>query len=204
MENVKGTRGGFLRGVGSCLKRFGESISKGDAAVKASLIVMGAGYLARGQIIKGILVTLAEMIYLMFMVLFGVPYLAKFASLGTVKQEMVFNPDTFKNEVNDYDNSLLILLFGVTTIVITIFFLMFWILNVISCRETQKLAQSKKHVNTFREDLRSYVNEKFHITILSLPVLGIVIFTIIPLIVMVCVSFTNYDTNHIPPKELFT
>ena len=116
----------------------------------------------------------------------------------------MFNPDTMKNEVNAYDNSLLILLFGVTTIVITVFFLMFWISNVVSCRETQLLAQAGKHVNTFRDDLRSYINEKFHITILALPVLGIVIFTIIPLIVMICVSFTNYDTNHIPPKELFT
>lgn len=204
MGSVKNAAGGFFGGIGSYFKKFGTSLAQGDAAVKASLVVMGAGYLARGQIVKGILVTLVEIAYLAFMVLFGLPYLAKFGSLGTVKQEMVFNPDTMKNEVNAYDNSLLILLFGVTTIVITVFFLMFWISNVVSCRETQLLTQAGKHVNTFRDDLRSYINEKFPITILALPVLGIVIFTIIPLIVMICVSFTNYDTNHIPPKELFT
>lgn len=196
--------GGFFGGIGSYFKDFFDSIAEGDAAVKASLVVMGAGYMARKQVIKGILVTLIEILYIAFMVLFGGPYLAKFGSLGTVQQEMVFNPVTMKNETNDYDNSLLILLFGVTTIVITIFFLMFWISNIKSCRQTQILAEKGKHINTFGEDVKSYINGKFHITILALPVIGIVIFTIIPLIVMVCVAFTNYDTNHIPPAQLFT
>lgn len=162
MGSKKGVVGGFFGGIGGYFKRFGTSLAEGDLAVKASLLIMGAGYFARGQVIKGILVTLVEAVYLIFMVMFGVPYLAKFGTLGTVKQEMVFNPNTFKNEVNDYDNSLLILLFGVTTIVITIFFLMFWISNIVSCRETQKLAQAGKHLNTFREDLRSYINENLN------------------------------------------
>lgn len=204
MGEMKKAVGGFFGGIGSYFKEFGMCVAQGDAAVKASLVVMGAGYMARKQVLKGILVTLLEIVYIAFMVMFGLPYLAKFGSLGSVKQEMVFNPKTMKNEVNDYDNSLLILLFGVTTIVITVFFLAFWVANLKSCRQVQILAERGKHLNTFLEDVRSYINDKFHITILSLPVLGIVVFTIVPLIVMVCVAFTNYDINHIPPGELFT
>lgn len=204
MGDKKSAVGGFFGGIGSYFKEFGASIAQGDIAVKASLLVMGAGYIARKQVLKGILVTLIEILYIAYMVLFGCPYLAKFGSLGTVQQEMVFNPETMKNETNDYDNSLLILLFGATTIVITIFFIMFWIANIKACRQTQILAERGKHVNTFGEDARSYINGKFHVTILALPVIGIVVFTIIPLIVMVCVAFTNYDTNHIPPGQLFT
>ena len=35
-------------------------------------------------------------------------------------------------------------------------------------------------------------------------VLGVVLFTIIPLIVMILIGFTNYDRNHLPPAKLFT
>lgn len=43
MENGKDTVGGFSGGIGSWFRRFGESITKGDAAVKASLFIMGPG-----------------------------------------------------------------------------------------------------------------------------------------------------------------
>ncbi|NLG04751.1 MAG: sugar ABC transporter permease, partial [Clostridia bacterium] len=54
------------------------------------------------------------------------------------------------------------------------------------------------------EDIKTLFNEKFHVTLLTLPVLGVVIFNIMPLIVMICIAFTNYDQNHMPPASLFT
>jgi arabinogalactan oligomer/maltooligosaccharide transport system permease protein len=60
------------------------------------------------------------------------------------------------------------------------------------------------HINTFREDLHSYVEEKFHITLLTLPVLGVVVFTVIPILLLILVAFTNYDQQHMPPTSLFT
>ena len=59
-------------------------------------------------------------------------------------------------------------------------------------------------VNTFRDDLNDALDRKFHRTLLTLPVLGVVLFTIIPLIVMILIGFTNYDRNHLPPSKLFT
>ena len=44
----------------------------------------------------------------------------KFGTLGTVQMEMVFNPATFKNEVNDYDNSFAILLLSVIALVVIV------------------------------------------------------------------------------------
>ena len=49
-----------------------------------------------------------------------------------------------------------------------------------------------------------YKDEKFHITLLTLPVLGIVIFTVIPILLLILVAFTNYDQNHMPPSSLFS
>ena len=57
---------------------------------------------------------------------------------------------------------------------------------------------------SFKETVRSLFDENFHITILSLPVLGIVLFSIVPLVFSILVAFTNYSNNHIPPQQLFT
>ena len=61
-----------------------------------------------------------------------------------------------------------------------------------------------KHINSFGENVKSYLDEKFHVTLLFFPIVGVVTFTVIPLIVMISVAFTNYDQNHLPPTSLFT
>ncbi len=57
---------------------------------------------------------------------------------------------------------------------------------------------------TFAEQTKGLFNENFHITILLLPVLGILLFTIVPLVFSIFVAFTNYSQGHIPPMQLFT
>ena len=109
-----------------------------------------------------------------------------------------------KNEVNNYDNSLLCLLFGVISLVFLIVAVALWMVNIRTTYKLQKRAEAGKHINTFKEDCRELLNDKFHFTLLSLPVLGIIIFNVLPLIVMICVAFTNYDQNHMPPAKLFT
>ena len=34
--------------------------------------------------------------------------------------------------------------------------------------------------------------------------LGVVVFTIVPLFILIAVAFTNYDQQHMPPNDLFT
>ena len=48
------------------------------------------------------------------------------------------------------------------------------------------MEENGEHINTFKEDIKLYIGEKFHITLLTLPVLGIVVFTIIPILAGVC------------------
>lgn len=194
----------FFRAVGKFFGEFGEAVAKGDGAVKASLIVAGAGYIRRKQIIKGILATLLEIAVILYTVLIGIPYISQLSTLGTVERAMVYNPDTMKNEVNDYDNSLLILLFGVISLSFLVVAVFLWMGNVKNAYRIQKLAESGKHVNTFKEDLNSMLNDKFHFTLLAFPILGVIIFNVMPLVVMVCIAFTNYDQNHMPPAQLFT
>lgn len=65
------------------------------------------------------------------------------------------------------------------------------------------MEEAGEHINSFKEDLVSFKEEKFHITLLTLPVLGVVVFTVIPILLLILVAFTNYDQNHMPPSGLF-
>ena len=196
--------GGFFRAIGGFFAEFGIAVAKGDAFVKLSLIWMGAGYAKRKQYIKAVLMTLLEIAVILFTVKFAMEYVPKFGTLGTVKMEKVFNMKTMKSEFNDYDNSFTILLFSLFSFVVWIASAIVWIKNVVYAYELQKLDEAGKHINTFKEDLRSLTEEKFHITLLTLPVLGVVIFTLIPILLLIFVAFTNYDQQHMPPTELFS
>lgn len=178
------------------------AIAKGDWAVKCSALVMGMGYLARKQYIKAAIMTIYEVAMILFLVLVGVPYLSDFGTLGTVTKEIIVDWTTGKKTENDYDNSFSILLISVIAVCAIVFFVYTWFVNLRTVHKLQKTANAGKHVKTFREDVKSYINEKFHITLLSLPVAGVVIFTVVPLIILIAVAFTNYDSNHMPPNTL--
>ena len=76
------------------------------------------------------------------------PYISQLNTLGTVERAMVYNPATMKNEVNDYDNSLLILLFGVISLSFLIVGILLWMANVRNTYRLQLRAEAGKHINT--------------------------------------------------------
>ena len=196
--------GSFLKAIGSFFGDFGTAVVKGDAFVKLSLLWMGAGYAKRKQYVKAVLMTILEIAVIAFTVKFAMQYVPKIGSLGTVKMEKVFNMKTMKSEFNDYDNSFTILLFSLFSFVVWLAAAVVWFKNVINAYALQKMKEEGQHINTFKEDLKSLIEEKFHITLLTLPVLGVVIFTLIPILLLIFVAFTNYDQQHMPPTELFS
>ena len=206
MGKIKNGLVAFFKAIGGFFKRFGTAIGKGDPFVKMSPVLWGAGYIRRKQIIKGILVTAIEAAIVLYSVLVAPKYVSKFSTLGTIEQgEPKYNPVTMQNEfVANADNSFMILLISLITFVIWIATAAFLMINTIASYELQKKAEKGLHVNSFIEDVKELVNHKFHITLLFLPVLGILLFTIIPLLIMILVAFTNYSPGHLPPKNLFT
>ena len=204
MEKAKSRITLFFGTIAAFFTEFAHAVKHGDLFVKLSLIWMGAGYFRRKQYIKSLLITIFEAAVIVFSVLCSSQYVPKFLTLGTVRRDTVFNPMTMKNEVNDFDNSFMILLFSVVSFIVWIVFICIWITNVKRAYELQKMAERGEHINTFLEDVDTYRNDNFHKTLLALPVAGVVIFTIVPLIILILVAFTNYDQQHMPPTELFT
>ena len=101
------------------LQKFGHDFVHGDIFTKLSFFVWGLGYIGHGQLMKALLVTFVQGFALYFLAFFGVPNMAKFGTLGTVKMEMVFDVATMKNVVNDYDNSFEILLMSLIAVAFT-------------------------------------------------------------------------------------
>src|SRR3712207_8481751 len=58
-------------------------------------------------------------------------------------------------------------------------------------------------IPSFKEDFVSLANGRFHMTLMAIPLIGVLLFTVLPLIYMICLAFTNFDHNHLPPKSLF-
>lgn len=193
-----------LNAIGNYFKNLGIAFAKGDVWVKLSAVFMGAGYFARKQIVNGILMFLVEAVFIVMCVGYAAPNLAKFGTLGTVQFEQVFDPLTMTSTVNDYDNSFLILLSSIISLFLIVVFVLFWIANMKTVYRLQVKKENGEHINNFREDVQAMFNEKFHITLLTLPALGVILMNVLPILVLIAVAFTNYDQQHMPPSALFT
>lgn len=180
-----------------------NSLCRDDLYTKISYIIMGFGCFMRGQIIKGLIFFSAEVLYIVYMLFYGISSLRNFITLGTVEQAWVYDAETGINVQRAGDNSMLMLLYGVITILITAAFAAIWRSSVSASRAAQQLAEMNRPLPTFRQELAELTDSRFHILLLILPVAGVIIFTVLPLIYMILIAFTNYDSNHQPPGKLF-
>lgn len=205
---VIGTQGAvwrFIKMIGRGLAWLGSAFVHGDALTKLSYIIMGAGNLFRGQIIKGLIFLSAEVAYIGFMIDSGFGFIAGLRNLGTVQRGWYFD-ETLGIDVmrENGDNSMLILLYGIFALFVTLAFIFMWVHNIKSAYNAQQIKKSGKKLPGFVDDLKSLLDEQFHKTLLFIPVSGIVVFTIVPLVYMISLAFTNYDKDHQVPANLFT
>ncbi|MCL2708869.1 MAG: sugar ABC transporter permease, partial [Defluviitaleaceae bacterium] len=181
-----------------------EAVKKGDALTRLSAVVFGLGSLLRGQPVRFALLIAAEIAYVAYMVLYGAGALVNLTTLGTVEQS-----DKFDEALGIYvtaagDNSMLFLLYGVTAIIITLAFLYAMSASVRCAYTAQLKKAANKRVDTFAEDVRSLHGKNLHKLLLTWPLFGIFVFTIVPLVFMILIAFTNYDRAHQVPGNLFT
>ncbi len=185
-------------GFGREIKDIYETFRDGDWKTRVSFVVMGFGSIARGQFFRGILFLLFQTVFNMYILFFGGAYLAKMGTLGTVET-------TRQGRVTVYgDNSFFILLYGLLTIFFVLAFIYTWRVNVRQNKISQQILASGKKLKCAKDDLAALVDHQFHKTLLALPTLGVFVFTVLPIIFMILVAFTNFDYEHQPPGKLFT
>ena len=194
----------FFYTIFAGIGKFFSILIKGDFRTKFSFLIMGFGNAFRGQIVRGFLYLAIQLCYFMFMINFGWDYLKNIKSLGNVAMGETFDESQGIYIMSEGDNSMKILLFSVVTLVISFAFLIFYCSNVFSSYKAQKLQENGKTLPKFKDDVKALFNEKYHITLLSLPTIMVISFTVLPIIFMICIAFTNFDKNHQPPGNLFT
>lgn len=192
-----------LCAVGRFFRELGHMFADGDLKTKLSFVIMGFGQFFRRQAGRAILFLLLEAVFIWFMVGFGGGYLAGLRNLGEQATEITLND--YGLEIVTYkDNSLKILLYGVLTIFFVVGFIYTWYINVKQNYQAQKLIEEGIRPKALKDDIKSLADEQYYKTLLAVPLLGIVVFTIIPIFFMILIAFTNYDYGHLPPDKLFT
>ncbi len=200
---------GIFKGIGAELYDIFDTYRKGDWKTRVSYTVMGFGSCARGQWLRGILFFVFQALLNLYLFLpfikstgdtylSGLGFVGKLLTLGTVETAKVGRKTVYG------DNSFLIMLYGVLTIFLIVAFLYTWRVNVKQNKLAQKYLADGKKLKTAKQDLHDMLDTQFHKTLLALPTLGVTLFTILPIVFMILVAFTNYDNTHQPPQKLFT
>ena len=190
----------------------------GNWAVKLSFLIFGMGNLYYGQILRGLLFLLFEAVFFayMFVPSGGIHWLSKVnwfqtgETVGTVQGGKVVETIDFNGmsmEVEKWvsgDDSVKVLLYGLLTVAFIVAFFWTWRLQLKQCSICMDITAKGKKVKSGKDDLKSLLDDQFHKTLLSLPVVGILVFTVLPIIFMVLVAFTSYDAAHDGYANLFT
>ena len=172
---------------------FRNSMKYGDLTTKLSLLILGLGNFRGRQIIKGILYIALEAAFIIFMIIKGISCIAGLPGLGSREQEEIWNEKLGIYEYVQGDNSLLILLYGITVIFIICAYIILAVSSLKSAYNVELRMKQGKHINTFVEDIKALFNENLHKLLLVLPVTGILVFTILPLVFMISMAFTSYS-----------
>ena len=159
---------------------------------RASMLLMGLGQLMYGQIGKGILFLFIEILFILFFTLFGFSWLIGLFTLGTVEADPWSGVEG--------DNSVIFMLLGIFSVFLIGLFIVLYVANVKDANETAKGLINGKKPRKFKEDLLDLLDKKFYKAVLFLPIVGALIFSVLPIVFMILIAFTNYGYPILPPS----
>ena len=174
-----------------------EVWSKGDIATKLSFFIMGSNALANKQWVKGLALLISEIVFIVWFIFSGISTLGILATLGPIKsKKVVYDAAQGVYITKQPSNSVLILLFGVLAIILCIAMIYLYIVNLRSTRHNYILKRDGEHIPTNVQELKSLLDTRLHATLMVIPLLGILFFTVLPTVFMISMAFTNYDRQH--------
>ena len=170
-----------------------NALRHGDLLTRLSAVLMGIGIIGHGQLVKGLLVLLLEAAFVYYMINSGFSTLALLPSLGDREAEKVWNETKQVYEYTLGDNSQVILLENVITLFVIAGFIVLWIIQMRHSYRLQLMKEDGGHVPSLKEDVRRLFDGDLHVTLMTIPCIGILVFNIIPLVYMISMAFTSYS-----------
>ena len=159
-------------------KVFKEGGSLDRASVIGSYVFPGLGHVFSKQFIKGIIMMLVTIGYIVFMITWGA---ASIKGFFTLQRE---------NILSQYN-----IVYGFVAFVVTAFMIVVWSISIKGTLNNCLGKLAGKKLNSFVTDLKLLTTSKFYILLLIVPVVGALAFTVIPLLFMIAIAFTNFSTN---------
>ena len=201
---------GFFTSIGKKIARYFINIvdvfKGGDWKTRTSFFLMGYGHITRKSLVKGLMYLIYQIAFIAFMLTTGIEALTKIGSFGYVGANTMYY-DVYQEiyiyvTVASGDDSVMLLMNFVITLILIAIYIFLWSIQVMENSELQSLNRIGRGL-TDKDTLKSLVGKNFHKVLLAFPTLGLAVFTIMPLIVMILVAFTNYSSAYMNPKHLF-
>ena len=181
-----------------------NELDHGSWRTKATVLISGLGNLLHGQIIKGLFFLAFQGLTWFVFVSFGWRYINDLGTLGTQLMRSEIDP-VFQIAVNvPGDNSLQILLYSIFAIAILIFGQVIHFAAIKSSYAAEVDISRERRPTDITRDIRNLFDKNMHTTMLATPAAGVLAFTVLPIVFMVLLAFTNFDRYHQPPGNLFT
>lgn len=183
-----------------------DALVHGDWKTRLSFLVMGFGHVTRHQIIRGILYFIYEVVFISFFIMFGLNQLINLPTLGQLTIVIHYKPSTIPGLPGVYapvyyDYSINILIYAIFTILLTIIFVVLWYSQI---KDSLKM-QREGYIGFIHSDkvtLKNVLDKSYHKTLLTIPMAGLVLLTILPIVITIIIGFTSYDSYHEQPTAL--
>lgn len=166
-----------------------------------SAVFMGLGQIYNRQFVKGILFLLTGAGAFYYFINNLPRALWGIVTLG--EQTRHFEKINGVSVPVEGDHSIFIMIQSLITLLFLVLFIIAWVMNIRDAHRIGAERDSGQEANSIRQTVRFILDYKFAQTFLVLPSVGILFFTIMPILFMVLLAFTNYSApNHIPPAKL--
>lgn len=186
-QNIFVKTGNFFKKKFADIKAF---FKRAGRETYASMALMGMGQILNGQYIKGLVFFLLEAAFVAYFATVGVADFIGFFTLGTVKGDAWLGIEG--------DDSVIMLLRGIVAWFAIIILAVLYFANL---KDANKYAEIKglKAMPSFKDDLTTLLNKNFYKVALILPIVGVLVFNVFPIVFMILIAFTNYGTV-VPPE----
>lgn len=159
---------------------------------KSSMLVMGLGQILQKQYIKGLLYLAILVGYIFFLISGGAKDIVGFFTLGTTKGDAWLGIEG--------DDSIMMMLKGLIAYAISALVAGLYLTNIKDAYESEEKLKQGIALPNFLKSVSLFMDKKFYVAALIVPVAGVVVFNILPIVFMIFIAFSNYGGDIIPPE----
>jgi arabinogalactan oligomer/maltooligosaccharide transport system permease protein len=153
-----------------------QASDRDKGLLSISWFILGLPAIIHKQFIRGILLLSFQVLFILYMIARGA---RDFVGLFTLRVPGILSTQS--------------IVFGVAVIILILFGFFLVFLNVNITLRNVVLINGKEELEKTKEELSSLINKRFYLSALFIPVIGALLFTIIPLVFMILIAFTNYS-----------